>query len=607
MGEVRYTDVHSDSDSVFWVERRPSEHGRGVLVRRSNGKCDDVTPPELSVGTRVYEYGGASYAVSGNAVVFSSRPDDTVWMLDFAGNRLPRLLCNDGKRYADFVFDHAHQRLIAVCEEHRPSGVVNNLVAISLADGSTTVLAEGRDFYAAPAISPDGGSLCWLTWSSRAMPWEWTELWTAEISADGRASNQKKVYGSDKESLLQPQWSPEGDLYVISDRDNWWNLYRVQDGVLIPVLNIEEECASRPWVLGLRSYHFFGNHQVAILSQRNSVVSLHQVDLGGGEVHSQSLPLTSFSGTSALAGGEIFAVGGSHDRSATVVSVDLGSGSVTPVVSSAGPPDAAWHSIARTLRFTNRTGDSLTAFLYAPKNSDCDSDGELPPLLVRVHGGPTGQWAVDYSRQTQFWTTRGFAVLDVDYTGSSGYGRAQRQALRGRWGVADVCDCIDAAQAVARSGQADAQRLLITGGSSGGFTVLCALAFHPGTFAAAASYYGVADMRMLAESTHKFEAGYDAFLFGTLNHDDPVYRERSPLLAVDRITDPLIVFQGNDDAVVPPSQAHAIVDALKSRGARCEAYFFDNEGHGFNDAGNIAKALEAELAFYRSVLRITAT
>jgi len=605
-GEVRYSDVQSDGASVYWVERRPAERGRGVLVKHSNGVCSDISPPDVSVGSRVHEYGGAPYAVAGTSVVVSSRVDHTVWILD-TGGAAPRNLCSDGKRYADFVFDHPRERLIAVCEDHQPTGVANGIVAISLADGSTTVLVEGADFYAAPTISPDGGSVCWLTWSLPAMPWDWTELWRGDISSDGSLANQRKVHGSREESLLQPQWSANGDLYVMSDAANWWNLYRVLGDKLAPVFEIDEECATQPWVLGLRSYHFSAPDQVAMLSQRDGVVNLHRVDLSKGAVQSTALSLNSFSGSSALAGGKIFAIGGSHDRAATVVAIDIGSGSVSPVAASAEVPERGWHSIAQTVRFPTRLGGSLVAFLYQPLNAQCDAEGESPPLLVRVHGGPTGQCVVDYSRNTQFWTTRGFAVLDVDYTGSSGYGRAQREALYGQWGIADVCDCIDAAQFVAKSGRADARRLLITGGSAGGYTVLCALAFHPGTFAAGASYYGVADLGLLEKTTHKFESGYDRFLVGATDSDDPIFRERSPISAVDRITDPLIVFQGNEDAVVPPSQAHAIVDALRSRGARCEAHFFDNEGHGFNDADNIAEALEAELAFYCSVLGITAT
>jgi dipeptidyl aminopeptidase/acylaminoacyl peptidase len=275
------------------------------------------------------------------------------------------------------------------------------------------------------------------------------------------------------------------------------------------------------------------------------------------------------------------------------------------VLPSIGTLDQNSISQAQTVNFPTRSGTQLSAFLYPPQNGQYKGPrGEAPPLLIRVHGGPTAACSIQYSQQTQFWTTRGFAVLDVDYTGSTGYGRTQREALRGGWGVADVNDCIDAAQFAAQAGHADPRRLLITGGSSGGYTVLCALAFHPGAFAAGASYYGIADVAMLAATTHKFEAGYDAFLLGTADVNDPVYMERSPISAAGQITDPLIVFQGNEDAVVPPSQARLIIDALNAGGVRCEAYFFDNEGHGFRDAKNIAKAMESELAFYRSVLGI---
>jgi dipeptidyl aminopeptidase/acylaminoacyl peptidase len=605
-GEVRYSDLRSDATSLFWVERRPAQAGRGVLVGWDGETCRDISPPDVSVGSRVHEYGGAPYGVAGSSIVFSSRSDDTVWLADSAGEAAPKVLCRDGKRYADFVFDSARARWIAVCEEHTPAGVFNRIVAISVADGSTTVLAEGRDFYAAPTLSPDGRSLAWLTWSLPAMPWEWTELWSADVSAQGELTNSHKIYGSRHESLLQPQWSPDGELFVISDTGNWWNLYRVEAERIAPVFEIEAECAAPMWNLGLRSYHFFGTGEVAIFSQREGVVSLHHVKTRGGEARSRELPLSHFADTSALLGDRIFAVAASPVRAATVVSIGIDDGAVSALLPETPAPGSALISQAETITFTTRSGAELCAFLYPPGNADCDAPpDQLPPLLVRAHGGPTVGCTVAYSRTTQFWTTRGFAVLDVDYTGSAGYGRERREALRGQWGLADVCDCIDAARFVAQSGRADAGRLLITGGSAGGYDVLCALAFHPGVFAAGASYYGVADVAMLAESTHKFEAGYDAFLMGTGDRSDPVYRERSPISAADRITDPLIVFQGNDDAVVPPVQARLIIDALGSRGIRCDAHFFDHEGHGFRDAANIAAALDAELAFYRSVLGIT--
>ena len=602
-GEVKFSDLSVFEDAAYWVERRGA---LGVLVRYDGNQCADLTPKGISVGTRVHEYGGAPYVVGGESVVVSHRTDGSLWVINDDTGGEPQRLCNDGRRYADFTFDAGRQRLIAVCEEHVGGAVNNYLASVSLDSGEATPLFKGRDFFAAPRLSPDGKKLAWLTWDLPAMPWEWTELWIADVSDDGSLTNAQAVVATRNQSLLQPQWSPTGDLYVMSDKSNWWNLYHVDGDRLEAILPIEEDCSAPPWVLGLNSYAFIDESRVAVVSEKRGHVTVHVVDVKSDHARRHKLALNRSSATTCAFGGNVLMVGARSDGPTGVVSLDPKSGALSEI-HTAPMPDLQTVSISKpqALDVSTRGGVSIAAYLYRPCNPNTAApDGELPPLLVRAHGGPTGDVGTAFSLATQYWTSRGFAVLDVDYTGSTGYGREQRMGLSKRWGEVDVTDCIDAAAAAVAQGEADPKRLLVTGGSAGGFVVLTALARHPDAFAAGASYYGIADLALMQATTHKFEVGYNEFLLGSTDPDAPVYAERSPISYVAQISKPLIVFQGLEDAVVPPSQAEAMVAALRSREIPCAAYYFAHEGHGFRDPENVITALRAELQFYRHVLEI---
>ena len=599
---IRLASVSLDAGRIGWLEGRPGESGRSVLVRTDDaGRATDVTPPPFNVRSRVHEYGGGAYAVSGERVWFSNFEDGRIYAQTGAGTPAP-LTGAGPARFADLTVDPKRRRLLAVRETHRDGAPpLNDLVAISLDEGAVRTLASGHDFFAAPAPSPDGRQLAWLAWDQPDMPWDAAALWLADLDADGAPGTPIRIAGGSGSAAFQPAWAPDSALWCVVDPDGWWNLHRWHDGELRCMHRAESEFGKPLWQLGTTTFGFDGRGSVVCTWRDDGAWRLGRL-APDGSMTPIPLPWTSID--SLVVGGSTAAfIGGAPDRSAAVVSLDLDSGEshVHRTSSALSIEDGM---LSRPVALTFPTGGSAEiahGFYYPPRNASYRAPaGEAPPLVVMSHGGPTGCTSDTLSPATQFWTSRGFAVLDVDYRGSTGYGRAYRERLYGGWGVVDVEDCVAGALHLAETGRADRKRLAIRGGSAGGYTTLAALTFHD-VFGAGASYYGICDLEVLAADTHKFEARYLDRLVGQWPADRDVYRARSPLHHASRLGCPIIFFQGLDDRVVPPNQAELMVDALDRQGLPVACLMFEGEGHGFRSADTIRRCLEAELVFYGRV------
>ncbi len=594
-----------DGEFIYWIEARPNEGGRAVVVRGAGGEeTADVTPTMLSVRSRVHEYGGGAYLVADGTVYVSNFSDNRVYQIT-PGSRALALTPDSGERFADFVFDARHARLIAVREDHRQGAgePLNSLVSIAL-DGSRRLerLAFGRDFYSTPCLAPDGKALAWLAWDHPQMPWNGTELWVARIGPDGSLGTPEHLAGGATESLFQPSWSPTGQLYVISDRSGWWNLYRVDSEGLCGICPMEAEFGRAQWTLGMSTYGFLGTEHILAAYSKDGASHLVAIELATGFVESIETPYTEIESLVAQ-GVRAVMLAGSPSIPMEIVEFSWPTRRWEPRATSlAALPDAADLSIPRTLNYPSQNGRTVHAFHYPPAHRQYKTPSDTsPPLVVISHGGPTSRSTNVLKLSVQFWTSRGFSVLDVNYGGSSGFGRAYRDLLQGSWGIVDVEDCIMGARHLVETGRAQSQRMAIRGGSAGGFTTLSALTFHR-VFQAGASYYGVSDLEALDRDTHKFESRYTSYLVGDEAVRATLYGQRSPIHHVDRLSCPIIFFQGSDDKVVPPAQSEVMVNALRERGVAVAYLLFEGEGHGFRSAEHIERSLEAELYFYCRVL-----
>jgi len=607
-------------DAVCWLESRPSEGGRTVPVRRAaDGGVADLLGPGWDVRTRVHEYGGGDRLALDGALVFCNAADQAVYCVSLTGGEPLALSVAGRDRFADLSFDAPRRRVLAVRERHADGGghaePENALVALPLdGDGPSdggVVLARGADFYAYPRVSPDGARLAWVSWNHPNMPWDGTELWAAALDAAGLPTAPVRVAGGAEESVVQPVWLADGRLVYVSDRGGWWNLY-VWDGTdSRAVLPMEAEFARPMWVFGEADVAAVDARTLACAYTRDGLWFLGLVDIEDGSLKPVELPGTTRVGDLFVQGRTLAFIAAGPAEPGAVVTLDLDT--PTPAVAKRGmatPPDPATVSTPTPIRFPT-TGGATTgvfeahAFYYPPVNAAVQApDGERPPLIVRGHGGPTSATVAVYSAKIQYWTSRGFAVVDVNYRGSTGYGRAYRDALKGQWGVADVEDCVAAAKHLAAQGLADPARLVITGSSAGGYTTLCAVTFHD-TFRAGASHYGISDLEALATDTHKFEARYLDSLVGPYPARKDLYEARSPIHFVDRLNVPMVFFQGLEDKVVPPNQAERMVAAIDAKGLPVAYVTFPTERHGFRKAESIVAALEGELYFYGRVFGFT--
>ncbi len=605
---VGLSSVALDSEDVYWVESRPAEGGRNVIVRRrTNGGMEDVIPPPFNARTRVHEYGGGAFTVADSAVVFANDADQRLYRIPPGGTPQPLGLTIE-LRYADLIVDRRRGRLLAVREDHRVAGrdPVNTIVGVSLQGGDEgKVLIQGADFYASPRLSPDGARLAWLSWNHPNMPWDGTELWVGLVAANGDVEGAQRVAGGSDESIFQPEWSPDGTLYFVSDRSDWWNLYRWREGQVEPVCPMEAEFGVPQWVFGLSTYAFVSAERVVCTYGRDGIWRLAAIDTRNGRLEPIATPYTSIGYVRADGRKAVF-VAGSPTEPAAVVQFDLAGGRLTTLTrSSEQVIDEGYLSRPEPIDFPTEHGLTAHAIFYSPRNRDFRGPpDERPPLLVMIHGGPTSATSTVLRLGIQFWTSRGFAVLDVNYGGSTGYGRAYRRRLDGQWGVVDVDDCVNGARYLAERGMVDPNRLVITGGSAGGYTALCALTFRD-VFRVGASYYGISDLAALNADTHKFESRYNDRLVGPYPERRDLFEARSPIHHVDQLARPVIFLQGLEDRIVPPNQAERMVDALKAKGLPVAYLAFEGEQHGFRRAETIIRALEAELYFYSRVLGFT--
>lgn len=605
--------VALDGVDVYWLESRPLEGGRNALMKVSpGGEPVECLPKEFNVRARVHEYGGGAYAVWEGVIYFVNFADQRLYRQ--APGQPPQALTSaEGFRYADFALDARRGRLICVREDHTGGGeAVNTLVAVPLEGGSNgEVLVSGSDFFSTPRLSPDGAKLCYLAWNHPNMPWDGTELWVADILPDGALGEQMlrprsaQVAGGTRESIFQPEWSPEGILHFVSDRSGWWNLYRLNGDKAEALYPAEAEFGLPQWVFGMRTYAFLGPRDILCAFTQNGLWTLARLDADRKTLTPFDLPFTAFSDIRAGEGFAVF-LAGSLTQPMGVWRFSPQTGALEALKLSFEPTvDPAYFSAPRPVEFPTENGLTAHALFYPPANPDFVApENELPPLRVISHGGPTAATNAVLNYRIQYWTSRGFAVLDVNYGGSTGYGRAYRERLNGNWGIVDVDDCCNGARWLAEQGLVDGKRMAISGGSAGGFTTLAALVFKD-TFSAGASHYGVSDLEALARDTHKFESRYLDSLVGPYPERQDLYFARSPIHHTDRLATPILLLQGDSDPVVPPNQSQVMFEAAKARGVPTAYLLFEGEQHGFRKAENIKRAFEAEFYFYSKIFGFT--
>jgi dipeptidyl aminopeptidase/acylaminoacyl peptidase len=608
-GSLRLGEIRLDGETIYWSEGRPIEGGRNVVVQRSpNGQTIDVTPAApFNVRTRVHEYGGGAYQVANGTVYFSNFIDQRLYRQSVG--EPPQPITPAGPfRYADAVVDEPRQRLICVREDHGngEQEPVNTIVAVSIAgsDDGGTVLVSGSDFVASPRLSPDGSQLAWISWNHPLMPWDGTQLWVAPVQSDGALGEAQAIAGGESESIFQPEWSPDGRLYFVSDRTGWWNLYRWNPNHTTPIEPLcpkEAEFGLPQWVFGMTTYGFESAEFLICTYIEAGVQSLARLNTQNLELTPIEAPYSSIGGLRVGPGYAVFG-GGSALQPSAIVRLDLQTGAIEELRRSSNiDVDAGYLSEPEVVEFPTGNGQTAYGFYYAPRNKDYTAPADdRPPLLVKSHGGPTAATSASFNPAIQYWTSRGIAILDVNYGGSTGYGREYRERLKGNWGIVDVDDCVNGAQYLVNKGLVDGDRLCIDGGSAGGYTTLAALIFRD-VFKAGASYYGVSDLTALARDTHKFESRYLDGLIGKYPEQEELYKARSPIHFVDRLSCPVIFFQGDEDKIVPPNQAEMMVEVLKAKGLPVAYVLYEGEQHGFRKAENIKRTLDGELYFYSRV------
>ncbi len=599
--------VTRDREDIYWVELRPNEGGRQVVVRRTkDAQTKDVTPPGFSARTTVHEYGGLPYLAVDGTVYFSNFSDQRLYRQD--AGVTPRPITPEAKlRYADYVLDRQHDHIICVREDHTnpEREAINTLVAVDIQNQrDMQLLVVGNDFYSSPRLSPDGTRLAWLTWKHPNMPWDGTELWVGGVKQDGSIGEAEQIAGGKSESIVQPEWSPDGSLYFASDRTGWWNLYRWSEERVEALHEMEAEFVEPPWTFGGSYYAFDSSHRIICMYIQRGTYRLATLDLSTGKLEPVDTPYSEMWGLRAAPGYVLF-LAGSPREALSVVKLDLATHRCEVLRSSSKVSiDPEYLSLPRAIEFPTEGGLTSYGFFYPPRNRDFTAPpNERPPLIVISHGGPTSSTTTVLTPNLlpiQYWTSRGFAVLDVNYGGSTGYGRAYRERLNGNWGVVDVDDCINGARYLVRLGEVDGERLIIRGGSAGGYTTLCALTFR-NVFKAGASYFGVSDLEGLENDTHKFESRYSDSLVGPYPEKRGLYIERSPIHFTDRLSCPIIFFQGLEDKIVTPDQSVKMFEAVRSKGLPTAYVPFEGEQHGFRKAESIKRALEAELYFYSKI------
>jgi dipeptidyl aminopeptidase/acylaminoacyl peptidase len=602
------------SNSLYYIECRPQQGGRCVIVKVNNNKMSDVLPAPYSARSRVHEYGGGCFCVDDghvnkDTIFFINDSDQNIYSIK--NEQITRVTTSNNQRFADFSFDQKFNRLIAICETHSNNQVNNSIVSIDIDSGEISTIEEGSDFYASPRLNPSLTQLCWQSWNHPNMPWDGNQLWLADLSHDGQLTNKKQIAGSEDISIFQPQWSPDGVLYFISDDTGWWHLYRYQDTKhstkIKQLTEGEKEFGLPQWAFAQSTYAFINSTQIICSYQSQGKTNLVALTLNKNS-HSTILktPWQEFSTITACNNRICFIAASSLCFPQLVLASLKKDALITDVIKSSSQLSISsnYYSNAQTITFTNRHKQTVYANYYPPTNPDyLPIKGEPPPLIVICHGGPTGQSSAALDPKKQFWTSRGFALLDVNYSGSTGYGRDYRLRLINNWGKLDVTDCCDAALYAVSRGLANKNQLIIRGSSAGGYTVLSALTFE-NVFSAGASYYGISELTSLARDTHKFESHYLDRLIGPYPESSALYQQRSPINSTERLNCPVIFFQGSEDKVVPMEQAEKMFDALNKKGLPVAAQYFKGEQHGFRKAETIKQSLENELSFYQLIFNL---
>jgi len=596
-----------DGADIYWLAGRASEGGRTTLMRQRGADVVEMTPAPFNVRSRVHEYGGGACLVAGGDIYFSHFADNRLYVIRDGEGAVALTEEGAPRRHADFVLDRARARLVGVREDHAGGSAqpVNTLCAVGM-DGSETVLAEGADFYAAPRLSPDGSQLAWLSWNHPRMPWQGTELWLAAVGPDGTLGPALLVAGGPDEAVCQPEWSPDGLLHFVSDRSGWWNLYRLVDNAVQSLCERAAEFGTPHWSFGQAMYGFREAGEIICTYIEHGVSRMAQLSTDTGRLQLIANPYEEIRKL-RVAGSVVVLLGGAPTIALELACIDLYTGQHEILARSiAQLPPTGYLSVPESITYPTSGNRIAHAFYYPPANADFEAEaGSKPPLMVISHGGPTGMASNTLKLATQYWTSRGFALLDVNYGGSSGFGRDYRDALKGQWGIIDVDDCVAGARYLATRGMVDPDRLVIRGGSAGGLTTLCALTFHD-VFKAGASYYGVSDLAGLDLDSHKFESHYNEYLIAPAPEAAVQYMLRSPINHTDSLKSPMIFFQGLDDKVVPPQQSEVMVTALRASGVPVAYMTLEGEGHGFRKADSIVRTLEAELYFYLRIFGMLA-
>jgi dipeptidyl aminopeptidase/acylaminoacyl peptidase len=595
-------EVAISGEDIYWVESRPSESGRCAIMRRTaDGNITECTPPEFYVRTTVHEYGGGAFMVEDGIIYFSNFKDHHLYRQPVGGQ--PEVLTPaDGYYYADFILDKKRSRIICIREDHTVEGeAVNTIVSVSLS-GEEKILVQGNNFYSSARLSPDGNQLAYLTWNHPNMPWDGCELWLANVHADGTLHGSKLIAGSVTESVFQPEWSSDGVLHFVGETTGWWNLYRWINDDVEALYPMDAEFGEPQWVFGMSTYGFVSPTKVLCCYSQNSLWHLAYLDTSSKKLTDIGTPFTQIGDIRVGNGFAIF-IAGSPTQPFTLIRMDTSTRNLESIKQAFEVTvDADYLSTATPITFPTTDGKEAYAIYYAPKNKDyVGLEGERPPLMVMSHGGPTSATVTALRYSTQYWTSRGFAVLDVNYGGSTGYGRIYRQRLNGNWGIVDVDDCCNGALYLVEKGLADPNRLAIRGGSAGGYTTLACLTFRNEVFKAGASYYGISDLEVLEIDTHKFESRYSHSLIGPYPERKDLYFDRSPIHFIQNLSCPIILFQGDEDKVVPPSQSQMMFEAMRDKELPVAYLLFEGEQHGFRKAENIKRSLEAEFYFYSKI------
>ena len=597
--------IQSQGDNLYWVEGRPWDAGRSVIMcRDSAGIIKDLLPSPFSHHSKVHEYGGMAYAADQTHLYFVNAADQCIYQLNLNSSDKPKAITSPGLRFADLVIDTAQQQLIAVAEKHQDDREPENfIVAIKIASGEVNTLVSGADFYAYPRISPDGQQLCWIEWRHPNMPWDSTQLCCARLTANGLSDFTVIAGGDNNQAIFQPSWSPDNQLYYVTDKNNWWNICRANGE---PVLSKEAEFATPLWQFGMSTYDFIDANTIGCLWTEQGLWHSGFINIASGQLSPAENQYSSLVAARCHQG-KLYMVAGAAALANQIVGIeqDSANGKVTSIYApSTLDLDSADIAQPESIFFPSSNGVQVHAFFYPPTNAQYQgADTELPPIIALCHGGPTGATDSGLNLKIQYWTNRGFAIVDINYRGSTGFGRRYRQGLVNAWGIADVEDTQHAINYLAEQQKIDPQRCLIRGGSAGGYTVLSALTFT-NTFKAGASLYGIGDLETLATDTHKFESRYLDSLIGPYPERRDIYLERSPIHHAEGLNCPVIFLQGLEDKVVPPNQAEMMVKLLQDKGIQVEYVAFSDEGHGFRKANNIIRAMEAELAFYRDVFSL---